>query len=77
MLNGKINEILSNRRQELGMDIKELSEKVGLSVVSLYHYEKGEVLPCIGNLYRLSNALKLNYDELYELFLEEKKSRKV
>lgn len=72
----KIKDVLALRRKELKISQKSLSEKTSISVVSLVKYEKGERLPSFENLNRLAIALHLDYDELCDALMQEKKQRK-
>lgn len=69
-------EILSSQRKKIGMSRQELSNLTGISKVSLYAYETGKCLPHVNNLFKLSDALKLDYDEMYNILLKEKECRK-
>ena len=71
-----ISDVLALRRKELKITQKELSEKTGISIVSLAKYEKGERLPGYENLNKISEVLKLDYDEVSNILAEQKRSRK-
>ena len=71
-----ISDVLALRRKELSLTRKELSDRTGISTVSLAKYEKGERLPSYENLHSLAKALDLDYDEVSNILAEEKKSRK-
>jgi transcriptional regulator with XRE-family HTH domain len=58
------------------MTQKELSKKTGISIVSLAKYERGERLPNYDNLYRISEVLKLDYDEMSDILTSQKRSKK-
>ena len=75
MLEVRISELLLTRRKELGLTLEDLSKKCGLSLTSLTKYEKGRSLPTVGNLYKLSLALDLDYNEVCDVLLKEKESR--
>lgn len=71
-----ISDMLALRRKELKITQKELSEKTGISIVSLAKYEKNERLPSYENLHKLAKALKMNYDEVSSILEKQKRSRK-
>lgn len=48
------------RRKELNLTTKELSEAVGVSNQSIYFYEKGERDPTGSNLFALADALSVS-----------------
>ena len=68
--------MLALRRKELRITQKTLSEETGISMVSLAKYEKGERLPGFENLNRLAIALHLDYDELCDILMSEKESKR-
>lgn len=65
-------EMLALRRKELKLTQQELSEKTGISVVSLRAYEQGKTLPGSKNLNKISCALELDYDEAYNILEKQK-----
>lgn len=69
-------DVLSRRRKELGITKKDLSKKVGISMVSLTKYEKGERLPSYENLNKLSKVLGLDYDEISNILKNQKETKK-
>lgn len=69
-------DVLSRRRKELGITKKDLSKKVGISMVSLTKYEKGERLPSYENLNKLSKVLELDYDEISNILKNQKETKK-
>jgi len=71
-----IGNMLLLRRKELKLTQEELSKKTGISSISIGKYERGVCLPEISLLYRLTNALKINYNEAYKVLIEEKKAKK-
>ena len=75
MLEVRISELLYTRRKELHLTLEELSKECGISLTSLTKYEKGRCLPTVGNLYKLSQALDLDYDKACDILLKEKESR--
>ena len=71
-----ISDVLALRRKELKITQKELSEKTGISIVSLAKYEKNERLPSYENLHKLASVLKIDYDEVSSILEKQKRSRK-
>lgn len=67
--------ILSHRRQQLNLTLKDLSKKTDISLTSLGFYESGERLPTVVNLNKLCEALDLDYGEIYDVLLKEKEER--
>ncbi len=67
---------LKTRRKELRITLKELSAKIGISAVSLNKYEKDIRLPNVNNLNKITEALGLDYDEMFEILAQEKAKRK-
>ena len=49
------------------MTLKDLSDKSGLSLVSLTHYETGRGKPSLLSIKKLSDALECDFDTLYNL----------
>lgn len=72
----KLSELLSLRRTEKKMSLKELSEKTGISSFSLSKYEKGLRLPDVSNINKIATALELDYDEVYNILTAEKNAKK-
>lgn len=68
--------ILVQRRKELGITLRSLSQKTDISMTSLGFYESGERLPTVVNLNKLCEALDLDYQETYEALSKEKETRK-
>lgn len=68
--------VLVQRRKELGITLRSLSQKTDISMTSLGFYESGERLPTVVNLNKLCEALKLDYQEVYGALLKEKETRK-
>lgn len=54
-----IGETIKEKRKFLGMTQADLSEKIGISIVTLRRYEKDEVLPSAQMLQKIANALDL------------------
>lgn len=62
---------LKQARKEKNLTVPELSEKTGLSVITIYNYESGKTLPKVDNIGILAKVLDCDYEELYELVLGE------
>ena len=63
-------EKLRNLRKERGLTAKQLSEKSGLTTVSIINYENGHRKPNLISVNKLAIALNYDFDELYELIKE-------
>ena len=48
---------IAQKRNELGLSVKKLAEHIGVSIQSIYFYEKGEREPSGENLFSLADAL--------------------
>lgn len=65
-----IGKTLLNKRVEKGLSIKELSQKSGLSAVTIINYEKGRYKPTALSLNKLATVLGCDFEELYKLIEE-------
>ena len=65
-------EMLVLRRKELKLTQQELSDRTGISMVSLRAYEQGKRLPTSKNLNKIACALELDYDEAYNILEKQK-----
>ncbi len=63
---------VSWHRQQLGLSLKELSERSGLSISYLNEIEKGKKYPKADKIMSLAEALGKPYDELVSLQLDQK-----
>lgn len=61
-----LGELLRQARKKKGLKIRELAELVGVSHVTIYHYEKDHYEPRISHLKWLAQALDLTLTELIE-----------
>ena len=61
-----LGETLKQARKKKGLKIKELAELVGVSYVSIYHYEQDNHVPKLTHLKWLAQALDLKLAELIE-----------
>ena len=73
----KIGTIIRNHRVEQGLTQEELGAKVFVSKQAVSKWETGRTLPDIEMIRRLCDILKISYDEIFGVSIEEtKKSRK-
>lgn len=72
----KLGEILLQQRKAKGLKLKDLSEKSGISTVSIKCYEIGLKYPSANILGKLAEALELDYNLLYDILTNEKNSCK-
>ena len=63
-------EKLRNLRKERGLTAKQLSEKSGLTAVSIINYENDHRKPNLVSINKLANALDCDFDELYNIVKE-------
>lgn len=63
-------EKIRNLRKEQGLTAKKLSEKSGLTVVSIINYENGHRKPTLVSVNKLATALNCDFDELCNLLKE-------
>ena len=61
-----LGELLKQTRETKGLSIRELAELVGVSHVSIYHYEQDNHVPRLTHLKWLAQALDLKLSELIE-----------
>lgn len=61
-----LGELLRRAREKKGLSIRELAKMVGVSHVSIYHYERDNHIPRISHLKRLAKALDIKLKELIE-----------
>jgi transcriptional regulator with XRE-family HTH domain len=57
---------LRSRRQELGLSLRELGSRVGVSASMLSQVENGRCRASVATLYRLVNELGLTLDDLFD-----------
>lgn len=67
---------LKEFRERKKLSKTQLAEITGLSIVSIIKYEKGLIVPTVKNIGILSKTLECDFEELYELALQEKKNGK-
>lgn len=52
------------RREDLGLSMEELAEKVGMSKTGIWQIEKGRSVPRANTIYRMCFALKISPNRL-------------
>lgn len=62
---------IKKRLDELGKNVKWLSDTADISQFTIYAYLQGRHMPEIGKLYRIARALDINLVELVEIILKE------
>lgn len=62
----KIKEI----RMQKGLTCQQVADKSGLSKVEVNRIENGKRDPTLKNLFRISEALDVRFEEVYEIILE-------
>ncbi len=60
-------ETIKTARKSKGLTQKDLFEKTGISVRQLVGFEKNKVIPRVFNIKKLSDALDIPYDYLFNL----------
>lgn len=65
-MNQKFHEQLKLLRQERNWTLEDLSEKTQISVEKLSLYEKGELIPSIQTILKLSNVLEVPASNLID-----------
>lgn len=70
-------EIIKRRRQDLGLSIGEIAEKVGVSRRTLYGYERGMAKASVTAAYNLLYTLKVPVAKTVNIFEVPKKQRKI
>ncbi len=63
----KLSEKIKFLRKEQQLTLQQLSNKSGLSVVSLVKYESGKRTPSLISIQKLAEGLNCSFDELYNL----------
>lgn len=72
----KMGKMIFDKRRLLVLTREELAEKSGISTAAILHYEIKGVLPNTIILHKLCEALELDYDEAFDVLLEERNKRK-
>lgn len=62
-----IGEKIKDLRTKKGLSMKQLSEKSGLSLVTICAYETEKRTPRLSNINKLAKALGCSFDDLYNL----------
>ena len=60
-----ISTILKNKRKELGLTVKELEKKSGVTFVEINNIELSKNKPTAKTLLKLADALHLDFDDLF------------
>jgi transcriptional regulator with XRE-family HTH domain len=58
---------IADRRASRGLDVDELARETGVDAATVNQWESGEKLPSDPQLARLSRALDVHMDELFEM----------
>lgn len=61
---------IKNRRKELNLTQKDLSEKIGISRATLCDYESGSKVPSLENFIKLSMELKCTPNDLLKDYFD-------
>ena len=61
---------IRERRKELGLTQKDLSEKIGISRATLCDYESGSKVPSLDNFIRLSRELSCTPNDLLKDYFD-------
>ena len=61
-------EVLKEKRKEQKLTLAQLSERTGLSVVSLCQYESEKKKPTLVSVQKLSKGLNCSFEELYKYY---------
>ncbi len=61
-------EKIKSLRKERNLTLKDVSEKSGLSIVSLSFYETDKKKPSLVNMQKLATGLNCDFEELYEVW---------
>lgn len=65
-MNKKINEVLFEKRTELCWTRKQLSEKSGVCINTIYNIEKERINANIATLNKLCDALEIHMSDLFD-----------
>ena len=57
---------IKQKRLERGLKIQELADMTGISAASISMYESGKRIPSIKNINKISDALKLKAEDLFD-----------
>ena len=67
----KISSVITQKRTKLGLSQDALAKLAGISAPQMSNIEQGKNKPTSITLYKLSKALECDFEELYDLLLEE------
>lgn len=68
--------VIRKKLIDLGKSQKWLTERIGVSGVTMHAYMRGKSQPEMANLYKISTVLDINLVELVEILLKEGKAEK-
>ena len=66
-----LRESFINKRKELGLTVRELGKKAGVSYTVIYDFEKRSIVPKVETLFKLADSLNLNLNITTETATEE------
>src|SRR5947209_16535176 len=61
----EVGEQIRDRRQSLGMSVRELARRLTLSPSLISQIERGKATPSVATLYAITTELKMSRDELF------------
>jgi transcriptional regulator with XRE-family HTH domain len=61
----EVGEQIRDRRQSLGMSVRELARRLNLSPSLISQIERGKATPSVATLYAITTELKMSLDELF------------
>lgn len=64
-LDGSVALAIRQRREEVGVTLRALAERIGVSASLISQVENGKVMPSVGTLYAIVNELGISLDELF------------
>ncbi|WP_371517256.1 helix-turn-helix domain-containing protein [Kitasatospora sp. NBC_01300] len=54
------------RRQEIGLSIRQVADRIGVSETTVYAWESGDRTPTLDHYVHLANALRIPFDGLMQ-----------
>lgn len=64
-LDSSVAHAIRSRREEIGITLRALAERIGVSASLISQVENGKVTPSVGTLYAIVNELGISLDELF------------
>lgn len=64
-LDSSVASAIRRRREEVGITLRALAERIGVSASLISQVENGKVTPSVGTLYAIVNELGISLDELF------------